>query len=311
MFNIAQGVIKGDPRSIAKAISWIENNDKNARELMKEIYPFTGKSIVIGITGIPGSGKSTLVDHIAEGLKKSGKKAGIVAIDPSSPFSGGAVLGDRIRMMRHSTSPEIFIRSMATRGYAGGIAKATGEAIAVLEAAGKDRILIETVGVGQDEVEIVKLADVVIVVLIPGAGDEIQSFKAGIMEIADIFVLNKSDSPEADKTEAYVKAMFDLGIKDQDQPRVIRTVATEAKGIDHLLAEIDRQIVDLDEILRAERKKRYLSGMLLDIINEKIFKNVMKELNDAEFKNYVKRIYEKTTDPYSAAEEIVNKLKSD
>jgi LAO/AO transport system kinase len=311
MTDIVQGVLKGDPRSIAKAISWVENNDKKAQGLMKQIYPFSGKSIVFGITGIPGSGKSTLVDCITEYLRKAGRKTGIIAIDPSSPFSGGAVLGDRVRMMRHSISPEIFIRSMATRGYLGGIAKAAGDAVAILEAAGKDSILIETIGVGQDEVEVIKIADVVIVVVVPGAGDDIQSYKAGLMEIADIFVLNKSDTPDADRMEAYVKSMLDIGIKNEDQPRIIRTVATEARGIDLLLEEMDRKFESLNENIRAQRKKRYLSGMLRELINEKMFQSAIEKLKDLDFEDYVQKIYEKRTDPYSAADEIVSKLKGD
>jgi len=233
--DLAQEVIKGNHRAIARAISLVENNRSAAQEMMKKIFAHTGESIIVGITGSPGSGKSTLVDQMASILRKNEKKIGIVAVDPSSPFSGGAILGDRIRMMQHSVDPEIFIRSMATRGQLGGLAKATGEAIAVLEAAGKDFILVETVGVGQDEVEVVKLADIILVILIPGAGDEIQVFKAGIMEIADIFILNKADSPLADRTEKQLKAMLDLGLVGKTPPPVIKTVATEGKGVDKLI----------------------------------------------------------------------------
>ena len=191
-------------------------------------------------------------------LRNNGEKIGIVAVDPSSPFSGGAILGDRIRMMRHSTDPEIFIRSMATRGHLGGLARASGEAIAILEAAGKDFVLVETVGVGQDEVVVIKLADIVLVVLIPGVGDDIQAFKAVIMEIADIFVLNKADSPETEKTEKQIKAMLDLGFKKESLPPVVRTIATEGEGVDALLDEIDKIKTNRDKGQEEARKKKLI-----------------------------------------------------
>lgn len=309
MSDLAQEVIKGNHRAIARAISLVENNRSAAQEMMKKIFAHTGESIIVGITGSPGSGKSTLVDQMASILRKNEKKIGIVAVDPSSPFSGGAILGDRIRMMQHSVDPEIFIRSMATRGQLGGLAKATGEAIAVLEAAGKDFILVETVGVGQDEVEVVKLADIILVILIPGAGDEIQVFKAGIMEIADIFILNKADSPLADRTEKQLKAMLDLGLVGKTPPPVIKTVATEGKGVDKLIKEIDKLVMDKDQELRDSRKKRLIPWMLMDIISEKIYHSVTQNIKASEFEDFIERIHRREIDPYTVADEIVEKLK--
>jgi LAO/AO transport system kinase len=240
-------------------------------------------------------------------LRKNGKKIGVVAVDPSSPFSGGAILGDRIRMMQHSIDPEIFIRSMAARGHLGGVAKATGEAIAILEAAGKNLILVETVGVGQDEVEVVKLADV----LIPGAGDEIQTFKAGLMEIADIFVLNKADSPEAEKTENELMAMLELGYGKKEIPPVVKTVATEGDGVEQLISEISRLVASKNQESRSARKKKLISWMLRDIIGEKIYQIVTQNVQDSEFERYVEKIYKKEVDPYTIADKIVSGLKKD
>jgi len=309
MFDLAKEIIKGNPIAIARGISLVENESSKVQEVMKKIFPYTGRSIIVGITGAPGSGKSTLADKLIGVLKKEGKKIGIVAVDPSSPFSGGAILGDRIRMMSHSTDPEIFIRSMATRGHLGGLAKTSGEAITILEAAGKDFILIETVGVGQDEVEVVKLADIVLVVLIPGVGDDIQAFKAGIMEIADIFVLNKADSPETDKTERQLKAMLDLGLKNKDRPSVVKTIATEGKGVESLVGEINEIISRRDQKFKASRKKKMISWLLKDIVSEKIYKTVAENVKISEFEGYIERIYKREVDPYTVADEIIRRLK--
>jgi len=309
MLDLAQEILNGNPRAIAKAISLVENNKKPARDMMKKIFPYSGQSIIVGITGAPGSGKSTLVDQMIPLLRKREKKIGIVAVDPSSPFSGGAILGDRVRMMRHSIDPEIFIRSMATRGNLGGLAKATGEAITILEAAGKNFILVETVGVGQDEVEVVKLADIILVVLFPGSGDEIQIFKAGIMEIADIFVLNKSDSPETEKAERQLRAMLELDFNKEGTTPVVKTVATEGMGIELLISEISRFISDKDKAERASRKKRLISWMLKDIIAEKVYQTVAKDVQASVWEEFVEKIYKREIDPYTVAEEIVRRMK--
>ncbi|MFW6160681.1 MAG: methylmalonyl Co-A mutase-associated GTPase MeaB [Acidobacteriota bacterium] len=306
--NLAEEILKGNPRAVAKGISLMENDPEAARHLMKEIYQDSGKSLVVGITGSPGSGKSTLLDQMVGYLRQEKKKIGIIAVDPSSPFSGGAILGDRIRMMRHSIDPEVFIRSMAARGSLGGLAKATGEAISVLEAAGKDLILVETVGVGQDEVEIVKLADLVLVVLIPGAGDDIQVYKAGIMEIADIFVLNKADSPDITRTERQLKAMLELGLKQTEFPPVIKTIATEDQGISELIQEINRVFNRKDRTLLESRRKRLIMAMLKDIISESLFRNLSSKIPGGGFDSLIDKIYQRETDPYSVAEELIKKV---
>lgn len=307
--NLTEQVLKGDSRAVARAISLVENNGAAAQDMMKRLFLHTGKSVILGITGTPGSGKSTLVDQLIEQLRAEHKKVGIVAVDPSSPFSGGAILGDRIRMMRHSPDPDVFIRSMATRGHLGGLAKATGETIAILEAAGKDYVVVETVGVGQDEVEVVKMADIILVVLIPGAGDDIQAFKAGLMEIADVFVLNKADSPEARRTEQQLRAMLELGGSTKEIPPIIKTVATEGKGIQPLMKEIVRLAGSRDRDAQTARKKRLILWMLRDIINEKIYREVTKHLPGEEIEDYVERIFRRELDPYTIAEKIVSRLK--
>jgi len=295
---------------VARAITLVENKDPLATELMRRIFLARGEALVLGVTGAPGSGKSTLADQLIEHYRGRSFPVGVVAVDPSSPFSGGAILGDRIRMMRHSLDSGVFIRSMATRGHLGGLAKATGEVLAVLEAAGKRLILVETVGVGQDEVEVVKLADVVLVILTPGQGDDIQAFKAGIMEIADIFVLNKADSPGADRLEKQLRAMLELGLKDKNLPAVIKTVATEGRGIEDLAAAVDDFLRQSDGGLRETRKKRLIHWLLLDTLQAKLLDWVSGGLSPAEFEGYVEKIYRKESDPYTAADSILNRLKS-
>jgi LAO/AO transport system kinase len=300
---------RGNARAIAKAISLVENDSAAAQRLMRQVFTRRKDAVILGITGAPGTGKSTLVDQFIGRLRAAGRKIGIVAVDPSSPFSGGAILGDRIRMMRHSADKDVFIRSMATRGHLGGLAKATGEAIAIFEAAGKDYVLVETVGVGQDEVEVVKLADLVIVVLTPDAGDEIQAFKAGIMEIADIFVINKADHPGAEKMERQLQAMLDLGLPDKDKPPVLKAVATKGKGMDGLIGEVDRLMGKRDRRAQEVRRKRLLAWMLRDVTREKIDQLITRGIPDSVFMEYVDQIYHRRTDPYTVADTIIARLK--
>lgn len=307
--KLIQGVFRGNHRAIARAISMVEDDGRQARHLMKKIFRRRKESLILGVTGAPGTGKSTLVDQMTGCLRKEGKTVGIVAVDPSSPFSGGAILGDRIRMMRHSLDPGVFIRSMATRGHLGGLAKATGEAIAVLEAAGKSHILVETVGVGQDEVEVVKLADIVLVVLSPGAGDEIQAFKAGIMEIGDIFVLNKADHPEAEKTERQLRAMLELGLQQKDIPPIVKTVATRGVGLDVLREEIRTMTLRRKSFLKDEKKKKLIAWMLQDIMKEKVVSVLNRHVRESEYEEFVEKILKRETDPYSVADKLVARLK--
>jgi LAO/AO transport system kinase len=240
MNDWARKIRDGDARALARAATAVENRDPQAAELLRELAPHAGHALVVGITGPPGAGKSTLVDAMALALRKQGKTLAILAVDPSSRITGGAILGDRIRMQQHHADPGIFIRSMATRGSLGGLARATADLARLMDCAGRDYVLIETVGVGQDEVEIAGLAQVTVVVLVPGMGDDVQAIKAGIMEIADVFVINKADQPGADRVEHELQAM--LSLAHGSVPAIVRTVATDGTGIGDLLRAIERPV---------------------------------------------------------------------
>jgi len=238
MTDAAQKIVDGDLRALARAATWIENRSPEAEPLLRELFPHTCGALIIGVTGPPGAGKSTLCDQCARLIRKEGKTVGVIAVDPSSPYSGGAVLGDRIRMQEHHADPGVFIRSMATRGWLGGLARATTEMTMLLDAAGRDVVLVETVGVGQDEVEIARLAHVTLVVLTPNAGDDVQTLKAGIMEIAQVFVINKADLSGADKLEREIQ--MTLGLAHGPQPEIVKAVAQDGTGVAEVLAAARR-----------------------------------------------------------------------
>ena len=274
MTEAAQKILDGDVRALARAATWIENRSPEAEPLLRELFPHTGRTLVIGVTGPPGAGKSTLCDQCARLIRKEGKTVGIIAVDPSSPYSGGAVLGDRIRMQQHHADPGVFIRSMATRGCLGGLARATTEMTMLLDAAGRDVVLVETVGVGQDEVEIARLAHVTLVVLTPGAGDDVQTLKAGIMEIAQVFVINKSDLPGTDKLQREIQAA--MGLAQGPEVEIVSTVALEGTGIADVLAAARRaeprgRDAERSAQLWAARLREMLRDRMLDQFSSETF----------------------------------------
>lgn len=291
----------------------IENGAPEAITLLKALFPHSGRARVIGLTGAPGAGKSTLVDQLAREYRKQQRTIGIVAVDPSSPYTGGAILGDRIRMQSHHADPGIFIRSMATRGFLGGLARTTTDVATVLDAGGKDTILIETVGVGQDEVDIVRLADVTVVILVPGMGDDVQTIKAGIMEIADIFVINKSDREGADRVEREVRAMQTLALRhDQWTPPIVKTVAGEGKGI----GELAETIAGYEDYLRKNNlllKKKISSWQerLVEMLRDALLQRLLREqMKEGEIARLAAEIAEHKRDPYTLVEEIVESFES-
>jgi len=291
----------------------IENGAPEAITLLKALFPHSGRARVIGLTGAPGAGKSTLVDQLAREYRKQEHTIGIVAVDPSSPYTGGAILGDRIRMQSHHADPGIFIRSMATRGFLGGLARTTTDVATVLDAGGKDTILIETVGVGQDEVDIVRLADVTVVILVPGMGDDVQTIKAGIMEIADIFVINKSDREGADRVEREVRAMQTLALRhSQWTPPIIKTVASEGKGI----GELVETIAGYEDYLRKNNlllKKKISSWQerLVEMLRDALLQRLLREqMKEGEIARLAAEIAEHKRDPYTLVEEIVESFES-
>jgi LAO/AO transport system kinase len=300
-------LFKGEPRAVARAISKVENGAEDAAELMKKVFPKTGNALVIGITGAPGAGKSSLVDKLAMFYRDQGEKIGIVCVDPSSPFSGGAILGDRIRMSTLGLDKNVFIRSMATRGNLGGLSRATVDAVAILDAAGFDKVIVETVGVGQDEVEIVKTADVSVVVLVPGMGDDIQAIKAGIMEIGDVFVINKADREGVLRTEKELEALLSLAHRpDFWNSPIIKTVATENKGIEDLSKAIESYNDFQKKSENLERRKSIAKWRLLELLQEKLLERVLNSNGASEkLDRLAQEIAEKKNNPYSAVEEIL------
>ena len=297
----------GDVRTLARAISLVENRAAGWPELLKALFPHTGKARVIGLTGAPGAGKSTLVDQLAKHYRKENQTVGIIAVDPTSPYTGGAILGDRIRMADHFSDPGIYIRSMATRGSLGGLARATADVATVLDASGRDLVMIETVGVGQDEVDIVRLADVTVVILVPGMGDDVQSIKAGIMEIADIFVINKSDREGAERVERELRAMQSLAMRnDHWTPSIVKTVASEGVGT----KELAKAIADYETYLKSKNlvfKKNVENWQerLVEMLRDAMLERARARMEGGSLARYAAEIAEHKRDPYSLVEEIV------
>jgi LAO/AO transport system kinase len=302
---LADSILAGDPRSIARGISLVENDAGEGRELIRELFARSGRGFLVGVTGAPGAGKSTLVDGLVSHWRKAGSSVGVLAVDPTSPFSGGAMLGDRVRMQAHARDAGVFIRSMATRGYLGGIARATADAAIVLDAAGKEYVAIETVGVGQDEVEIARTADVSVVVLVPGMGDDVQALKAGVMEIADIFVVNKADRDGADRTAAEVESLLGLHAYREGEwrPTIVRTVATTGQGLDDLVENIARFRTQSAKL--ESRRRERAETQLRAILAARLMEQIASRVTDMEMEKLANRIAARNIDPYTAADQIL------
>jgi LAO/AO transport system kinase len=308
--NWAEQVRTGDVRATSRAITAIENHQPEAEELLQLLFPHTGRAYLTGITGAPGTGKSTLADRLAGHYRKQQEQVGVIAVDPTSPYSGGAILGDRIRMQGHAGDAGMFIRSMATRGFLGGLARATAEVALLLDAAGKQQILIETVGVGQDEVDIVRLADCVLVVMVPGLGDDIQNMKAGLMEIGDIFVLNKADRQGADRLEQELVAMLSLVMpRDGWNPAVVRTVATENKGVDTLaetIGKFRRHFASSGE--RQRKHIEHWKKRLLELLESRMLEKVLGGAEGQKrLEELASEVAQRKKDPFTAVKEILAK----
>jgi LAO/AO transport system kinase len=306
---LLEGTLRGDRLSAARLITQIEN-DQASLETLREIHRNSGRAHVVGITGAPGAGKSTLVDKLADHYRKQGKKVGVVCVDPSSPFTGGAILGDRIRMQTRSTDKEVFVRSMGTRGSLGGLARATNDTVKVLDAMGKDVIIVETVGVGQGEVDIVRTADSIVVVLVPGMGDDVQTIKAGIMEIGDVFCVNKADRDGANRTVMEITQLLEMVMRPEDAwtPLIQQTVAADDKGIDELIDAVSKHYNHLKKSgeLAVRRRKRS-EAELLDILKDRLVHYVMNEdTMRGQFDAYVDEIARRDRDPHEAAARILN-----
>ena len=292
---------------LARVISTVENRGPGWADLLKELFPHSGRARILGLTGSPGAGKSTLVDQLAKHYRKQNKTVGIIAVDPTSPYSGGAILGDRIRMQDHFSDPGIYIRSMATRGFLGGLARTTADVTTVIDASGRDLIMIETVGVGQDEVDIVRLADITIVILVPGMGDDVQTMKAGIMEISDIFVINKSDREGAERVEREIRALQMLAVRsDHWTPPIVKTVASEGKGIDELAQAIGDYEAHLKkENLVLKRNIQNWQERLVEMLRDALLDRARARMGDGKVMRYAEEVAQHKRDPYSLIEEIV------
>ena len=304
----AEEIRAGEIRAISRAITAIEDQDPRAEALLRRIFPDTGQSFAIGVTGAPGTGKSTLVDRLAGFYRGHGNRVGIIAVDPTSPYTGGAILGDRIRMQGHASDPGIFIRSMATRGFLGGLARTTSDVALVLDAAGKHYVLIETVGVGQDEVDIARLADCTLVLLVPGMGDDVQSMKAGLMEIADIFVLNKSDREGIERLETELEAMLQLAPeRDVWKPKIVRTVATENQGVEELASAIAEYRERFERsAAREERKIEHWRRRLLALAGEETLRRAVSGKDgQAALGRLAREVAARAKDPYTAVAELL------
>jgi len=305
-----QKLLEGDPRTVARAITFVENDRSHSAAILKSIFPYTGRALIVGVTGAPGSGKSTLVDRLARFyLNEQKKSVGIVAVDPTSPFTGGAILGDRIRMQSVALEAGIFIRSMATRGFLGGLSRATHDAVSVLDAARKEIILVETVGVGQDEIDVIKLAHVNLVLLVPGMGDDIQAIKAGIMEIADVFVINKADREGVEKIETQLQAMLSISPRpDGWKPLVVRTIATLNEGTSPLAAAIESYAKFANDSQLFDQKRRsHTRERLLELLSEQLVGRVVDEqLENGQLERYVDLVATRQRDPYSVVDEMIS-----